>query len=115
MFTPLAVACTLIIVTLFLSVISRSIMSESRLGAYTTGQTLRTVKKLESEASYYGKMARQDTNPHVSLINNAEAVARQHAAMLLLMESGEPVPDGIRELGTLLYGDREALWAAYGI
>ena len=62
--------------------------SESPLGAYGRSQVARTVRRLMSEAEAQADMSRQDADPFVALLHNAEATAHLRAAKGLSEESG---------------------------
>ena len=60
----------------------------SRMCAYGRSQVARTVRRLMSEAEAQADMSRQDADPFVALLHNAEATAHLRAAKGLSEESG---------------------------
>ena len=92
--TPTSCALTLtglVVVCIF----SRMSMSESKLGAYGREQMLRTVQRVGSDAAVLAEISRQDTDPIVALLHNAEAACHLRAAKRLAEETGVTAASGI--------------------
>jgi len=85
----LARSCAVAICSLlFVSLLSRMSMSESKLGAYGRGQMQQTVRRVSSEAKAQAEMSQQDKDPLVALMHNLEATAGLKSAKRLSEESG---------------------------
>ena len=83
------IACALTLVGLLcISWLSRMSMSESVMGAYGREQMLRSIKRIHADAQTQIEMSRQDTDPVIALMHNAEASSHLRAAKRLAEESG---------------------------
>ena len=74
------VAGVILIGLLLVCVLSRMTMAESALGGYARGQVLITLRRLLKECDTLMQISRQDTDPLVALLHNAEAAANLRAA-----------------------------------
>ena len=96
---------------LVVCLLSRMSMSESKLGAYGREQMLHTVKRVSSDALIQAEFSRQDTDPIVALLHNAEASCHLRAAKRLAEESGVTKTTGLDFVDLLaeLAQDQDAL------
>lgn len=69
-------------------VLSRMTMAESALGGYAREQLLRALRRILRESDTQAQVSRQDADPLVALLHNAEASANLRVAKRLAEETG---------------------------
>lgn len=91
-----------------LCVLSRTVSSESKLGAYSGATVKRTCERLCLEAAQLRATSLQDELPAMALGHNAEALARVRCARSLAAEYGLPVLNGAQDLEADLREEQDA-------
>lgn len=103
------IVCACIIAGIFvLSVLSRTVSSESRLGTYSTATVRRTAERMRREALHLRAASLQDELPAIALGHNAEALAKARCAIVLLQEHGVAVQEEMLDLHADLKEEQEA-------
>jgi hypothetical protein len=96
---------------LIVCMLSRMSMAESEIGAYGRQQMLLTVKRISNDALMQAEISRQDTDPIVALLHNAEAICHLRAAKRLSEETSTTKSTGLDFVDLLagLAQDQDAL------
>ena len=90
---------------LVVSIFSRMTMAESKLGAYSKEQVNQTIRRLVQEGKLKSAISRQDVDPLIALLHNAEAAAHYQAGKKLaeecgMVQGGYDFIDLLADLGT---------------
>ena len=93
---------------LALCVLSRTVSSESKLGAYSGATVRRTRDRLYREAAQLRATSLQDEMPAMALGHNAEALALVRCATTLSAEYGLGAAQGAQDLEADLREEQEA-------
>lgn len=104
----LVICLVILAVLLVLSILSRTVSSESKLGAYSGATVRRTCAKLYREAAQLRATSLQDELPAMALSHNAEALARVRCASALSTEYGLGPVDGAQDLEADLREEQDA-------
>jgi hypothetical protein len=104
----LLVCLVILAALLALSVMSRTVSSESKLGAYSGATVRRTCARLCREAAQLRATSLQDELPAMALGHNAEALARVRCASALSTEYGLGSVEGAQDLEADLREEQDA-------
>ena len=82
------IAACVLVAFLLICMLSRMTMAESTLGGYARGQLLRTLGRIVKEGDMQAQISRQDADPLVAILHNAEATSNLRVAKHLAEETG---------------------------
>ncbi len=102
------VAIVLLALLLGLSLLSRTMVGSSRLGAHAASAVKRSCERLCREAAQLRVASHQDGLAALALAHNCEALALVRAATALTQEYGLAPPPGAQDLTEDLRSEQEA-------
>lgn len=103
-----AICLIILAALLVLCILSRTVSSESKLGAYSGATVRRTCDRFYREAVRLRAISLQDELPSMALLHNAEALARVRCASALSTEYGLSPVEGAQDLEADLRDEQDA-------
>lgn len=102
------ICCIIFGVVVLLSILSRTVSTESKLGSYSAATVKRTCERLYREATQLRATSLQDELPAMALSHNAEALAKVRCIAILSSEYGLALTYGSQDLEADLREEQDA-------